>query len=529
MVRPYRIWISTAASVCLIDAVLWFYAKSPRSRLNVMQIVFVVFFAIVMAALARVRRTVDSKYQTANKSILIPCLAILAGVLVWTTMLTNYFINDDFGLLYFSRGPLLQVMWSHFHNGTGIFYRPLGFSSYAWDLAVWGDLPVGFHLTNLLLHIGSLAGLYVMLKHLGIRRHTSALTVGIFAAMPAIVEPVAWMSGRFDVMTTTLAVWTIASYLWSVSRKNVIGFVIADVLYILAICTKETGFVIPLILIAMDFIIFRRRLNWRIGGFLVTGCLAFLYRIVAIGGIGGYHNDGGTVATDFSWGTIYGVFLRSPSQMLFGLNWMQPSGFLITTLAAVMSALILLIAFYAVLEVKQRRVIALALFWIVIAMLPAHFLSLIGPGLTNSRILCLPTVGMAIVLGQLLGSVRNPRFQTTLFILFVVVLNLGVLHNLAAWRWTSRLGRDTLQQIVKVAPAPPPNAQFVVADMPETVRGVLFFAACFNESLKLAYDRDDITAVRDPKSVTSDQAAAAPPRIFLTWKGKPEELITRQE
>ena len=529
MVRPYRIWISTAASVLLIDAILWFYAKSPRSRLNVMQIVFLVFFAIVMAALARFPGKVDSEYQTENRSIWIPCLAILAGVLVWTTMLTNYFINDDFGLLYFSRGPLLQRMWFLFRNGTGIFYRPLGFSSFAWDLAVWGDWPVGFHLTNLLLHIGTLAGLFVMLRYLGIRRYTSALTVGIFAAMPAIVEPVAWMSGRFDVMTTTLAVWTIASYLWSLSRKNVIGFVIADVLYILAICTKETGFVIPLILIAIDSIVFKRRPNWRIGGFLVTGCLAFLYRMVAMGGIGGYHNDGGSAATDFSWGTFYGVFLRSPSQMLFGLNWMQPSGFLITTLAAVMSALILLIAFYAVLEVEQRRVIALALFWIIIAMLPAHFLSLIGPGLTNSRILCLPTVGMAIVLGQLLGSVRNPRFQMTLFILFVVVLNLGVLHNLAAWRWTSRIGRDTLQQIVKIAPAPPPNAQFVVSDMPETLRGVLFFAASFTESLKLAYGRDDITAVRDLKSITSDDAAAPPPRIFLTWKGKPEAWIINQE
>jgi len=493
-----------------------------------MQFLFVIFFAILMTALAKVRRTGDSEYQTAE-SIWIPCLAVLAGVLVWTTMLTNYFINDDFGLLYFSRGPLPQRMWSLFRNGDGLFYRPLGFSSFAWDHAVWGDLPVGFHLTNLLLHIGSLAGLFVMLRHLGILRHTSALTVGIFAAMPAIVEPVAWMSGRFDVMTTTLAVWTIASYLWSQSRNNVMGFVIAEVLYVLAICTKETAFVIPLILIAIDFIIFRRRPNWRIGGLVVTGCLAFLCRIVAFGGIGGYHNGGVSAAADFSWGTFYGVFLRSPSQMLFGLNWMQPSGFLITTLAAVMCALVLLIASYAVLEVEQRRVIALALFWIIIAMLPAHFLSLIGPGLTNSRILCLPTVGMAIVLGQLLGSVRNPRFQTTLYILFVVVLNLGVLHNLAAWRSTSRLGRDTLQQIVKVAPAPPLYTQFVVSDMPETVRGVLFFEACLAESLKLAYGRDDITAVRDLESVTTDEAAAPPPRIFLTWKGKPEELITRQE
>jgi hypothetical protein len=521
--------ISIAAFVCLIDSVLWFYAKSPRSRLNIMQVIFVVFFAIVIAALARVRKKSDSEFQTSNESIWIPCLAILAGVLVWTTMLTNYFINDDFGLLYMSRTPLPQLMWSLFRHGDGTFYRPLSFSSFAWDHAVWGDLPVGYHLTNLLLHIGSLAGLFVMLRQLGIRRHTSALTVGIFAAMPAIVEPVAWMSGRFDVMTTTLAVWTIASYLWSLSRNNVIGFVIGDVLYILAIFTKETGFVIPLLLIAVDFIIFRRRPNWRIGGLLATGGLAFLYRIVAIGGIGGYHNGGGSAAADFTWGTVYGVFLRSPSQMLFGLNWMQPSGFLVTTLAAVMAAVTLLIATYAVLEVEQGRIIALAMFWIVIAMLPAHFLSLIGPGLTNSRILCLPTVGMAIVLGQLLGSIRNPRFQMSLFVLFVVVLNLGVLHNLAAWRWTSRLGRDTVQQIVKAAPAPPPGAQFVVSDMPETVRGVLFLEACLTESLKLAYGRDDISAVRDLKSVAPDEAAAPPPRIFLIWKGEPGELIRRQE
>ena len=38
----------------------------------------------------------------------------------------------------------------------------------------------------------------------------AAMTAGIFAAMPILVEAVAWMAGRFDVLATCLSAWSVA-------------------------------------------------------------------------------------------------------------------------------------------------------------------------------------------------------------------------------------------------------------------------------------------------------------------------------
>jgi hypothetical protein len=67
-------------------------------------------------------------------------------------------------------------------------------------------------------------------------------------------------------------------------------------------------------------------------------------------------------------------------------------------IAAVAAGLLLALAIGARHESWRQRWIWLSLSWIVLASLPAHFLLLIGPDLTNSRVLYLGSVGIAILL-----------------------------------------------------------------------------------------------------------------------------------
>jgi len=523
----FKPMIYAAVLAVAVDTILTFVTRSPRSRMNIMQGVSVLFFAFVTYALMKNTSAADSSQRPDRESIVAPVLAILAGIAVWTTMLPYYFISDDFGLLYMSRRSLSELMWFLVRHGDGTFYRPLVFSSFAWDHAIWGMMPAGYHLTNLILHICAIAGLFVMLRQLGIKKQTAALTAALFAAMPIQVESVAWMSGRFDVASAAFGAWTVAAYAWSRNRNNVAGYVLALGLYVLAICAKETGFVLPLLVIALELTVFKSRRPWpvwKLGGFLLTGGIALLYRVFAIGGIGGYQTNGGSPAANFSWRTFQALLLRAPSQMLFGLNWTQFSAITITTLAAGLAAILLLLAARAEWGTAERRVVQLALIWTFVTMIPAHFLLVIGPDLSNSRTLGLPAVGIAIVLGQLFGSMYNRRFGTIAFTAFIAMQNLGVLHNLEAWHWTSSLGEDTLRQIVAMEPAPPPDAQFVLSNLPDKIRGVYFFSASLDESLKLAYGRHDITAIH-----AEDSVAARPAQIHLKWKGKPGELLVRQD
>jgi hypothetical protein len=512
------------AGFFLMDFLLWFAAKTPRARLNVTQFVSIVFLVVLVSRLQRFRSSATAAPGQSRESLLLPCLGILSGMILWGTMLNCYFLGDDYLLLSMARSPKLELLTSVFRHGDGgIFYRPVTFMSYALDHAIWGQWPVGYHVTDLVFHFASVTGLFALLGQLGIQRRVSAITAAIFAAMPIQVEAVAWMSGRFDVLSTAFLLWTIVCYLYARSKNSILAYLLAMVLFVLAMCSKESAFVLPLLLFAIEWIVIRTKPDWRIAVVVVLSGLGFLYRLFALGGIGGYYIGGGYSIFDFSLKTPEGLFIRGPSQVLFGLNWMQPNGIMVTTVASLMAVLLLMLVTKAAWGSGQGRVIGLALIWTIITMLPAHFLLLIGSGLTNSRILYLPSVGIAVVLGQLLGALDRRRLQNFLFISLILLLDFGTCHNLAAWRWTARLAERTLQTVRELEPSPAPGTQFVFSSIPDTVRGVFFFRTGLSESLKLVYGRDDISAVRDPATPIPQQ-----PQIRFLWKGTPGLLLQRQ-
>ncbi len=517
--------------ICGLEIVLLLFARTPRARLNVAQMAAVVFLTTVLLRFLRSGRPRKDAPEQPLGSAFLAWLGVVFGALVWGTMLTCYFVSDDFGILYLSRPPLLhQVKFVFLEtNRAGAFYRPLTYSTYFLDHALWDRWPAGYHLTNLLLHAAAIGGLFVLLRQLGVGRQTAAITCSLFAAMPIQAEAVGWMSGRFDVLSATLTIWAAACYVRSSTRNNPIAYPSALMLYALSIISKETGFVLPLLLIAIDVIMFRTRPDKKIIGFVAAGGVLFLYRSFALGGLGGYKSAGISSAVDVTWRTFEGLLIRAPSQLLLGLNWTQPSGIWVVSLAAVMATTFMWLAVSTRPDPRRSALIMFAFIWMVVTAVPAHFLTLIGPGLSNSRILYSPSVGMAMVLGQLIAGMNTARIRNLAAAGLFVFLNLGLLHNLAAWRWTSQLAKDTLEDVTRLAPLPASQTQFVFSNLPDSIRGVFFFRVGLTESIRMAYGRDDISAVRDSDIAIPPNILNARPQIRLYWKGEESELLVRRE
>src|SRR6266704_1355813 len=468
--------------ICGLEIVLLLFARTPRARLNVAQMAAVVFLATVLLRFLRSGRPRKDAPEQPSGSAFLAWLGVVLGALVWGTMLTCYFVSDDFGILYLSRPPLLhQVKFVFLEtNRAGAFYRPLTYSTYFLDHALWDRWPAGYHLTNLLLHAAAVGGLFVLLRQLGVRRQTAAITCSLFAAMPIQAEAVGWMSGRFDVLSATLTIWAAACYVRSNTRNNPIAYPSALMLYALSIISKETGFVLPLLLIAIDVIMFRTRPDTKIIGFV-------------------------------------------------GVDWTQPPGIWVGSLAAVMATTFMWLAVSTRPDPRRSALIMFAFIWMVVTAVTAHFLTLIGPGLSNSRILYSHSVGMAMVLGQLIAGMNTARIRNLAAAGLFVFLNLGLLHNLAAWRWTSQLAKDTLEDVTRLAPLPASQTQFVFSNLPDSIRGVFFFRVWLTESIRMAYGRDDISAVRDSDIEIPPNTLNAGPQIRLYWKGETSGLLLRRD
>jgi len=200
----------------------------------------------------------------------------------------------------------------------------------------------------------------------------------------------------------------------------------------------------------------------------------------------------------------------------------------VLVVASLLASVLLLAAIWAEPDTSRWAIVKLALFWSVITVVPAHFLSVIGAGLSNSRILYLPSVGIAMVLGLVVGALKGQALRKTFSVLLFVLFSLGLLHNLSAWRWTSELMKESLEAVTRTAPMPAPQTEFVFSNLPDTVRGVFFFTT-LNESIQMAYGRQDISAVRDADIAILRNRLNSRPQIRLLWKGEASGLIVRQD
>src|SRR5262249_22082567 len=125
--------------------------------------------------------------------------------------------------------------------------RPLLRLSYWLDHAIWGFQPSGFLLTNLVLHVATVVGVYL----LACRRldRVGALVAGaVFSLQPAKAEVVGWVGGRSTGLATALLVWARAVNASALRHRALLS----GGLFACACLAKEVALIFPVLLFAWD-------------------------------------------------------------------------------------------------------------------------------------------------------------------------------------------------------------------------------------------------------------------------------------
>jgi tetratricopeptide (TPR) repeat protein len=178
------------------------------------------------------------------------CLALLLGVVYLPSILRAEFLNFDDNLFFdpatnsqFVDGGLGQIL--HPARTIANVYLPVSHLSLYLDYQLTGTDPLWPHLHSLMLHV--LAAW--VLVHLGLAlglRPLGAFAVGAcFAVHPALVESVAWVSSRKDVLSglfAFLSLLAVAHNARAPGRGLAIWAVLAGAL---ALYSKATAVVLP--------------------------------------------------------------------------------------------------------------------------------------------------------------------------------------------------------------------------------------------------------------------------------------------
>jgi tetratricopeptide (TPR) repeat protein len=142
------------------------------------------------------------------------------------------------------------------------YYRPLFSSLFCINYALFGTVPFGWHLVNVLSHVGVTALVFVVVKELTGRRTLSALSAALFAAHPTHAESVAWVSGVTDPLMGLLLLPAFLFYLRY--RKNPRGMLLAlsMTFYFVALLAKETSLALPIVIAGYELLSLQDGLRW---------------------------------------------------------------------------------------------------------------------------------------------------------------------------------------------------------------------------------------------------------------------------
>jgi hypothetical protein len=352
-------------------------------------------------------------------------VVVVAAIGPYLPSLRGKFVLDDVPLivndaLVHSIANIPKVFFTDFLRGSlgpdVPYYRPLVTATFQVNYWLFGPNPLGFRITNVLLH----AAAAVLVLLLTLRLTRSVLAAGVagvaFAVLPAHAEPVAWISGRTDVLSCIFVLLAFLTLLPEQTRR--IGWpraVLGSALFLCGLLSKEIVLVLPGLVLAYAIVFDRPRIRrdglvW-IAVFVVPLMVYILLRREAMDTSMFGHFGLRLKERIMGVGIAYASYLR----MLFVPRTVKviydvfPIGIKYPWIAVLAWMLPLGLAAAGFALRRRAPVVAFGSWWMLIALLPVtNIILTLGP-LPAERFCYLASAGSAMVLGWLASRLWDVR------------------------------------------------------------------------------------------------------------------------
>lgn len=152
----------------------------------------------------------------------------------------------------------LYFLFTHFFNGD---YLPLTYLSLSLDHAIWGLNPLGYHLTNILLHSLNASLLYFCFIAITQRRALSLFAAALWTVHPVNVEAVVLVAQRKTLLAGCFFLLALLRYQKFSSSNRRGDYVQSLFFFVLSLLAKSTGVILPFLLLLYEYRFHRPRLS----------------------------------------------------------------------------------------------------------------------------------------------------------------------------------------------------------------------------------------------------------------------------
>lgn len=220
----------------------------------------------------------------------VAAIIFIFSVLIYLPSVNNDFVWDDVIQIkkeyykFQNRSFFKSLIPKASKNKLKSYYRPISQLSIYYDYKIWGDNPLGFHLTNIIINaVCSVIVFFLfllILKKFGIRaRENIALfSALLFTVHPMHVESVSWIAGRTDILST---MFFLAAFLAHIrSEKKSYYVILACVFFYLALVSKEVAVAFPFSVLVYEYISNKRFKNGSLLRLAVYFGILILYLVL---------------------------------------------------------------------------------------------------------------------------------------------------------------------------------------------------------------------------------------------------------
>lgn len=143
----------------------------------------------------------------------------------------------------------------------GDYYRPLQTVSYMFDTLIGGGKPWLYHFSNLIYHLATVLSLYFLLRLFNIKNLTALVMALVFSVHPLLASSVSWVPARGDVLIGLFGILSFTTFIKYTDTRKIIYFIAHTLCILLAVFSKETAILFPLLLLFYFFKVAENKFN----------------------------------------------------------------------------------------------------------------------------------------------------------------------------------------------------------------------------------------------------------------------------
>ncbi|HHT9128765.1 MAG TPA: tetratricopeptide repeat protein [Candidatus Wujingus californicus] len=407
--------------------------------------------------------------QTYLKYIL-PLIISISAILYINT-LHHTFVYDDSHII--TENYLIKTLKNlpklftkdYLPLSAELSYRPIVTLTYFIDYAIWRLNPIGYHLTNVILHTINVFLFYVFTKSI-LRKLTPALIATLlFLSHPLLTETVNAVCYREDILAS---VFFLLSFIYfakiraqkQTNARFIIYYTISCIAYCFALFSKEMAITLPLLLMLFEVFcashntikssseisVSAKARRWILpyvgyafiaGFYLLIRFIIFknTFKIIEI-----YPGNA------FAMTKIVASYLKLlfiPLNLNADYYISETRVFSIPFILSVL--LIALTIFIIVRFCKKNRQIIFFSLWFFIALLPVLDIIPIG-NIMAERYLYLPIIGLCGAIGSLFSTYTFRKRELVIAGVILFSMQIGVVYRNGVWRDDTSLWLHTFKR-----------------------------------------------------------------------------------